>query len=156
MKDQITAPKLTASAGKAQSTIKNDATEKTNVSEGKVTNAKPAPKIQETGKKVPEPVKPVMTFDDTVEVIQQLHAKMKQRQRLITTIKDLEKFEVEIQKEEDQLGGGRFQGCTLKVTDDNSNSFMTNNPVVISAVANFVKDMCEVRLEEIEATIVLP
>ncbi len=100
--------------------------------------------------------KPVYNLESTLEVLTSLQTKMRQRGKLIATIKDLDEFEIATEKDGDELGGGHFTGCNLKITDDKNNQFKTTNPVVIGAVASFVKDMCTDRLAEIEATIVLP
>lgn len=97
-----------------------------------------------------------LNLESTLQVLENLQSRMRQRNKLIYTIENLDSFEIDIKKESDELGGNHFQGCVLKLTDDNRNDFSTNNPVVIAAVANFVRDMCTQRLAEIEATIVLP
>lgn len=114
--------------------------------------------VAQTKAEVRDQVKqnPSLDLESTLELLENLQSRMRQRNKLIHTIDNLEQFELDIQKEGDELGGNHFQGCGLKIADDNSNVFFTNNPVVIAAVANFVKDMCTGRLAEIEATIVLP
>lgn len=131
----------------------NTKTNKTNVLQSKA----PMDAVQ-TKAEVKDQVKEKLplNLESTLEVLENLQSRMRQRNRLIHTIEDLEKFEIDIQKEGDELGGNHFQGCGLKIADDNRNEFFTNNPVVIAAVSNYIKDMCTARLAEIEATIVLP
>ncbi|OJV50969.1 MAG: hypothetical protein BGO31_10910 [Bacteroidetes bacterium 43-16] len=100
--------------------------------------------------------KPVYNLEATLEVLSNLQTKMRQRRRLLETVEKLENFVIETEKDEDELGGGHFTGCSLKIEDDNHNQFKTNNPVVIDAVTQFIKEKCESRLTEIEADIVLP
>lgn len=115
-----------------------------------------AAKAKEEARKIIEKEKPKLNFESTLKILQDLQMPLKQRRRLLSTIENLESFEIDIKRDEDELGGSNFQACILKISDDNRNEFSTRNPVVIAAVANFVKELCADKLAEIEATIVLP
>ncbi len=100
--------------------------------------------------------KPLHNLEFTLEVLEELQKKMRQRGTLKNTIDKLNKFEIDLEEEEDEMGGNQYQDCMLMIKDDKQNRFETRNPVVIEAVTAFIKDMCTDRLADIEATIVLP
>ncbi|WP_313491902.1 MULTISPECIES: hypothetical protein [Sphingobacterium] len=100
--------------------------------------------------------RPVQNLEATLEVLENLQKKMRQRSTLKNTIDKFNAFEIDLEEDEDEMGGNQYQDCMLMVKDDNQNRFETRNPVVIEAVANFIKDMCIDRLANIEAAIVLP
>lgn len=100
--------------------------------------------------------KPLHNLESTLEVLEELQKKMRQRGTLKNTIDKLNKFEIDLEEEEDEMGGNQYQDCMLMIKDDKQNRFETRNPVVIEAVTAFIKDMCTDRLADIEATIVLP
>lgn len=88
--------------------------------------------------------------------MEELHRRKRQRDRLLDTIKNLESFEIEQKEEPEETDGNYYYGCKLVIEDDDRNQFNTKNPVIIQAVATFVRDMCTERLAEIEAGIVIP
>ncbi len=96
------------------------------------------------------------SLEETLKVVADLHRKKVQRDRLLDTIANLDKFEVEIKDGADETESNFYQGCTITIEDDNRNKFVTKNPVIIKSVALFVKTMCLDRLAEIEANIALP
>ncbi|GEM_PF-989866 len=100
--------------------------------------------------------KPVHNLEATLELLEELQKKMRKRGTLVNTIDKLNKFEFDLEQEEDELGGNQFNDCSLLIRDDNNNRFETKNPVVIEAVSAFIKDICTDKLAEIEANIVLP
>lgn len=113
-------------------------------------------KAKEEARKIIDQEKPKLNFESTLKILHDLQVPLKQRRKLLGTIENLESFQIDIKRDEDELGGNSFQACTLKISDDNRNEFSTKNPVVIAAVADFVKELCTNKLAEIEATIVLP
>ncbi|MGK6353152.1 hypothetical protein [Parapedobacter sp. DT-150] len=118
--------------------------------------AKPAAAGELKAAEQPQPAKPALNLENTLKLVEELHRRKRQRDRLIETIDNLEAFEVEQQEESDETDGNYYQGCKLVVEDDNRNQFATKNPVIIGAVATFVRDMCTQRLAEIEADIKIP
>ena len=88
--------------------------------------------------------------------MEELHRRMVQRGRLLHTIDNLDKFEIEQKEEAEDTTSNYYQGCELEITDDKRNRFSTKNPVIIKAVALFVRDLCTNRLAEIEAEIIIP
>ena len=109
------------------------------------------------GNKVANPIeKPVMNLEGTLKLVEELHRRMVQRGRLVHTIDNLEKFELEQKEEAEDTTSNYYQGCELEITDDKRNKFSTKNPVIIKAVALFVRDLCTSRLAEIEAEITIP
>jgi hypothetical protein len=113
----------------------------------------------EEPKKVAEeakPFKPVLNLEGTLKLVEELHRRKIQRDRLLETIDTLEAFEVAQIDDADETEANHFQGCVLSIEDDNRRKFTTKNPVIIQAVAQFVNKMCVDRLAEIEAGITIP
>ncbi|MGA9648875.1 hypothetical protein [Pedobacter sp.] len=124
-------------------------------------SAKDAPGNQSAakveGNKVACPVeKPAMDLEGTLKLVEELHRRMVQRGRLVHTINNLEKFELEQKEEAEDTTSNYYQGCELEISDDKRNKFSTKNPVIIKSVALFVRDLCTSRLAEIEAEIIIP
>ena len=101
-------------------------------------------------------LKPVLNLEGTLKLVEELHRRKIQRDRLLETIDTLEAFEVAQIDEADETESNHFQGCVLTIEDDNRKKFTTKNPVIIQAVAQFVNRMCVDRLAEIEAGIMIP
>ncbi|PWS26201.1 hypothetical protein DHW03_15520 [Pedobacter yonginense] len=100
--------------------------------------------------------KPSLNLEGTLKLVEELHRRMVQRGRLVHTIDNLDKFELEQKEEAEDTTSNYYQGCELEITDDKRNKFSTKNPVIIKAVATFVRDLCTNRLGEIEAEITIP
>ncbi|KLT67091.1 hypothetical protein [Pedobacter sp. BMA] len=100
--------------------------------------------------------KPALNLEGTLKLVEELHRRMVQRGRLVHTIDNLDKFEIEQKQEAEDTSTNYYQGCELEITDDKRNKFSTKNPVIIKAVALFVRDLCTNRLAEIEAEITIP
>lgn len=103
-----------------------------------------------------KPQKPVMNLESTLKLVEELHRRKIQRDKLIDTIETLGDFEVLQKDEADETNGNAYQGCTLKITDDQRREFSTKNPVIIKTVAEFINRLCAERLMEIEAGIIIP
>jgi len=102
-----------------------------------------------------EPAKPVLNLESTLKLVEELHRRKVQRDKLINTINNLESFEIAIKEEADETAGNNFQRCELTIEDDKGNEFVTKNPVIIQAVAQYVNYLCVNRLSEVEAGIVI-
>jgi len=114
--------------------------------------AKPA----EQAKTAAVPVKPVLNLEGTLKLVEELHRRKVQRDKLLETIVNLEAFEV-AQDEETELGGtAKFSRCELTVEDDKGRTFTTKNPVIIFHVAQYVNALCVDKLAQIEAGITIP
>lgn len=100
--------------------------------------------------------KPVLNLEGTLKLVEELHRRKIQRDRLLNTIDTLEAFEVAQQEDAEETDSNHFQGCVLTIEDDERRKFTTKNPVIIQAVAQFVNKMCVDRLAEIEAGITIP
>ena len=100
--------------------------------------------------------KPTLNLEGTLKLVEELHRRMVQRGRLVHTIDNLDKFEIEQKEEAEDITSNYYQGCEIEITDDKRNKFSTKNPVIIKAVALFVRDLCTNRLAEIEAEITIP
>lgn len=100
--------------------------------------------------------KPALNLEGTLKLVEELHRRMVQRGRLVHTIDNLDKFEIEQKQEAEDTTSNYYQGCEIEITDDKRNKFSTKNPVIIKAVAMFVRDLCTNRLAEIEAEITIP
>lgn len=116
------------------------------------------PKIEPAKAEVKEVVqqKPVLNLEGTLKLVEELHRRKIQRDRLLETIDTLEAFEVAQQEDAEETDSNHFQGCVLTIEDDNRRKFSTKNPVIIQAVAQFVNKMCVDRLAEIESGITIP
>lgn len=115
-------------------------------------------KAEPTKKGVKEEVqqKSVLNLEGTLKLLEELHRRKMQRDRLLDTIDTLEAFEVAQIDDADETDTNHFQGCVLTIEDDNRRKFSTKNHVIIQAVATFVNEMCVNRLAEIEAGIIIP
>ncbi len=100
--------------------------------------------------------KPILNLEGTLKLVEELHRRKIQRDRLLETIDTLEAFEVAQQEDAEETDSNHFQGCVLTIEDDERRKFTTKNPVIIQAVAQFVNKMCVDRLAEIEAGITIP
>lgn len=118
--------------------------------------AKPETKEEPTKKELKEEVKAVPNLENTLKLVEELHRRKVQRDRLLATINSLENFEIAQKEDAEETDSNYYQGCQLTIEDDNRNKFSTNNPVIIQAVAQFVNQMCVARLAEIEAGIIIP
>ena len=120
------------------------------------------PPVPLTAEKNEEPIKkdifgkPALNLEGTLKLVEELHRRMVQRGRLVHTIDNLDKFEIEQKQEADDTMSNYYQGCELEITDDKRNKFSTKNPVIIKAVALYVRELCTNRLAEIEAEIIIP
>jgi len=118
----------------------------------------PAPAIEKPKEEKEEIklVKPALNLEGTLKLVEELHRRKIQRDKLLETINTLEAFEVAQQEESDTTESNHFQGCILTIEDDERRKFSTKNPVIIQAVAQYVNSLCVNRLAEIEAGITIP
>jgi hypothetical protein len=118
-----------------------------------------APKAEEKkeeAKPVAQETKPALNLEGTLKLVEELHRRKIHRDNLLTTINTLDGFKVLVQDENEDIDSVQFQGCKLTIEDDDRNSFVTKNPAIIKAVAEFVNKLCVDKLAEIEANIVIP
>lgn len=126
-----------------------------------IEQAKPGaeqPKAEPTKSEAKEELKdkPILNLESTLKLVEELHRRKIQRDRLLDTIDTLEAFEIAQQEDAEETDSNHFQGCVLTIEDDERRKFTTKNPVIIQAVAQFVNSMCVNRLAEIEAGITIP
>jgi hypothetical protein len=96
-------------------------------------------------------------LDDTVKLVETLGKKIAQKNKLTNTITNLDSFIVmQNDDKEDVAGDSKFPRCELVISDDGGEEFVTKNPFIISHVVDMVKQLCIEKLEEVEATIVIP
>jgi hypothetical protein len=100
--------------------------------------------------------KPALNLESTLKLVEELHRRKIQRDKLLDTIDTLETFEVAQKEDAEETDSNHFQGCVLTIEDDNRRKFSTKNPVIIFSVAQYVNSMCVNRLAEIEAGITIP
>jgi len=98
----------------------------------------------------------VLNLESTLKVVDDLHRRSIQRINLISRIKQLEEFEVNLATENDELEENPYQGCKLIIEDDKQRRFITTTPGLIRLVAQFIFDACREKLADIEAHIALP
>lgn len=117
-----------------------------------------APKAEEKKEEAKPAVaeKPALNLEGTLKLVEELHRRKIHRDNLLTTINTLDGFKVLVQDENEDIDSAQFQGCKLTIEDDDRNSFVTKNPAIIKAVAEFVNKLCVDKLAEIEAGIVIP
>lgn len=128
-----------------------------NIAKDKAENITEAEATKETPQTIAVKVeKPALNLEGTLKLVEELHRRMVQRGRLVYTIENLDRFEIEQKEEAEDTLSNYYQGCELEITDDKRNKFSTKNPVIIKAVALFVRNLCTDRLAEIEAEITIP
>jgi hypothetical protein len=117
------------------------------------------PKAEPTKSEIKEQLKqekPALSLDGTIKLIETLHRRKIQRDKLLGTIGTLEAFEVRQMEEEDAEENTKFQRCDLSIEDDRGNVFSTKNPFIINAVAKYINTLCVGKLAEIEGEIFIP
>ncbi len=100
--------------------------------------------------------KPAMNLEQVLKMVESLHRKKIQRDKLVETITTLEEFEVKQLEDAEETGIGQYQRCELVIEDDKGNEFKTKNPFIIKEVAERVRTLCVGRLSEIEGEMVVP
>lgn len=100
--------------------------------------------------------KPALNLESTLKLVEELHRRKIQRDKLIGTIDTLEEFEVAQKNDAEETDSNHFQGCELTIEDDQRREFSTKNPVIIKKVAEYIHALCVDRLAEIEGEIFLP
>ncbi|WP_299289681.1 hypothetical protein [uncultured Mucilaginibacter sp.] len=100
--------------------------------------------------------KPALNLEGTLKLVEELHRRKIQRDKLLDTINTLEAFEVAQIEDGDDTDNNHFQGCTLMIEDDSRRKFITKNPVIIWSVSQYVNILCVEKLSEIEAGIIIP
>lgn len=103
-----------------------------------------------------KPAKPALNLEGTLKLVEELHRRKIQRDKLLDTINTLEAFEVAQIEDGDETDSNHFQGCTLMIEDDSRRKFITKNPVIIWSVSQYVNSLCVDKLSEIEAGIIIP
>ncbi|HEY8661248.1 MAG TPA: hypothetical protein VIL78_19600 [Hanamia sp.] len=117
-----------------------------------------APKAEEPKKVAEEvkPAKPVLNLEGTLKLVEELHRRKVQRDKLMETIQNLEAFEVNQKDEAEESGITNYSRCELTIQDDKGKSFSTKNPVIIFHVTQYVNALCIDKLAQIEAGIIIP
>ena len=98
----------------------------------------------------------VLNLETTLKVVDDLHRRSIHRVNLISRIKQLEAFEVELTQEHDELEDNPYQGCKLIIEDDKQRRFVTTTPGLIRLVSPFIFNACHEKLADIEESIVFP
>jgi hypothetical protein len=116
------------------------------------------PKAEEPKKTAEEvkPAKPVLNLEGTLKLVEELHRRKVQRDKLLETIQNLEAFEVNQKDEAEESGITNYSRCELTIADDKGKSFTTKNPVIIFHVTQYVNALCIDKLAQIEAGIIIP
>lgn len=100
--------------------------------------------------------KPALNLEGTLKLVEELHRRKIQRDKLIDTIDNLDVFEVAQKNDAEETDSNHFQRCELTIEDDQRREFVTKNPVIIKKVAEYIHVLCVDRLAEIEGEIFLP
>jgi len=114
-----------------------------------------APKVEPSKTEVKAEAKPVLNLEGTLKLVEELHRRKIQRDKLLETINNLEAFEFDLKEDLDETGGNIYQGCVLTIEDDERRKFGTKNPTIIWTVTQMVNRLCVDKLAEIEAGIVI-
>jgi hypothetical protein len=111
--------------------------------------------VRELGKNLPAVQHQAITLAKTIKTVEELHVKIKQRDRLELYTDQLSKFD--IKKTDEDLGeASYYAGCKLELRDDDNRTFVTKHPVVIKEVIKFMFERFDARRAEIEKSIQLP
>ena len=127
-------------------------------------NEQEQPKNAQEGKETPaiaqeaqsEQILPGVSLERTLKTVHTLYRESVKRDNLLERIGELEKFEIQLMEESDELESNHFQGCKLAIYDSKGRTFITNTSNLIKMVAEFVKKACSEKLAEIESGIVFP
>ncbi|MCW3118931.1 MAG: hypothetical protein JWM28_3013, partial [Chitinophagaceae bacterium] len=68
---------------------------------------------------------------------------------------NIDAFEIDLKKDADETDSNYYQGCVLTIEDDARRKFTTKNPVIIWTVAQQIVSICESKLAEVEARLVI-
>lgn len=112
------------------------------------------PKAEETTAEVIEP-KRALNLEQTLKLVEDLHLKKRQRDRLEFSISELNSFVV-AKKQEDLDDKSYYQGCEITLKDDDRREWKTKNPVIIREVIEYLNIRFTEKLTELEASIILP
>ncbi|QNL49727.1 hypothetical protein H8S90_23955 [Olivibacter sp. SDN3] len=104
----------------------------------------------------PKLVKPALNLDSTLKLVEELHRRKIQRDKLISTIDNLKEFEVAQLDDAEETDSNHYQGCELTIEDDKGRDFVTKNPFIVKKVAEYINTLCADRLMEIESEIQFP
>jgi hypothetical protein len=145
-----------AANGTATGQNGQDKTESVKQESVKVEAVQNVPEIAAQPKEEVKPLKIVLNLESTLKVVDDLHRRSIQRINLITRIKQLEAFEVNLATENDELEDNPYQGCRLIIEDDKQRRFITTTPGLIRLVSRFIFNACTEKLADIEAHIIFP
>lgn len=124
--------------------------------EKKVVSPISAPKEPKGVEIAPKLEKFALNLESTLKLVEELHRRKIQRDKLIDTIDTLDAFEVAQKDDAEETDSNHFQGCELSIADDKHREFSTKNPFIIKKVAEYINALCMDRLTEIEGEIQLP
>ena len=117
------------------------------------------PKAEPTKLEIKEQLavtKTTLNLEGTLKLVEELHRRKVQRDKLLDTIETLETFDVAQKDDAEETDSNHFQGCELTIEDDKRRQFVTKNPFIIKKVAEYINALCMDRLAEIEGEIFLP
>lgn len=98
---------------------------------------------------------PKPSLEETMRIINDLHTKTRQRNRLDVYTDLLKQFDID-QKADDLSTESNYYGCSLMIKDDKRRDFELKHPVIIKDVIDFLVQKFEAKRAEIEAEIILP
>lgn len=101
-----------------------------------------------------EPAKPVRNLEETIKFLEKMHERKIKRDKYLATLKNLDEFEIDLKKDNDDIDN-YYTGCILTIQDDANRKFTTKNPVIIWTIAQQVTSICEGKLAEVEAGLVI-
>ncbi len=74
--------------------------------------------------------KPTLNLESTLKLVEELHRRKIQRDRLLDTIDALEASEIEQQESAEETDSSHFQGCVLMIEGDDRKKFGSKTPLL--------------------------
>ena len=95
------------------------------------------------------------SLEQTIKILEELHNLKTTRDRYLKTIANLDAFEIDLKKETDDADGNYYQGCSLTIEDDRGRKFTTKHPLIVWTMSQEIGHICEGKLREVEAKLVI-
>lgn len=102
-----------------------------------------------------QPKKMALNLDSTLEIVTQLHRKVKHRNNLISYSEKLDALVIK-DREVHEFEGNSWSDATLTIRDSDRNIFELKNANIIGFIINAMTLKFREKIEEIEAEIILP
>lgn len=101
-------------------------------------------------------VKPVLSIDEKLKLVDDLNRLRLQRENLLARIAQLEAFEIAVAEEADELADNEYQNCKLIITDDRGLTFKVQSAGLIKMTVGYIREACKSAQAAIEEKIIFP